>query len=141
MKRLFKGLAWGLLGLVIVAAYPAYRLVWGHPFTINQLANRQVRVHRHFTAQGLADDFITWQQGIDVIHQPGKSAGVAFSPLLLAPRVNTALAFVHHHAHGLASQSTETMQILGKQNRAQVGDIPCPRLVMNQQTIFLQPCQ
>jgi len=41
MKRLFKGLAWGLLGLVIIAAYPAYRLVWGHPFTINQLANRQ----------------------------------------------------------------------------------------------------
>lgn len=41
MKKLLKGLGWGLLLLLILAAYPAYRLVWGHPFTINQLANRQ----------------------------------------------------------------------------------------------------
>ena len=41
MKKLLKGLGWGLLLLLVLAAYPAYRLVWGHPFTINQLANRQ----------------------------------------------------------------------------------------------------
>ena len=41
MKKLLKGLAWALLGIVVIGAYPAYRVVWGHPFSINQLANRQ----------------------------------------------------------------------------------------------------
>ncbi|HEX7374052.1 MAG TPA: DUF885 domain-containing protein [Steroidobacteraceae bacterium] len=41
MSRLLKGLGWGLLVIAVLALYPAYRLIWGHPFTINQLANRQ----------------------------------------------------------------------------------------------------
>ena len=41
MKKFLKGLGWALLGLVVVGLYPGYRLICGHPFTINQLANRQ----------------------------------------------------------------------------------------------------
>src|SRR5512143_799293 len=41
MKKLLKGLVWALVGLVVVGLYPGYRLIWGHPFTINELANRQ----------------------------------------------------------------------------------------------------
>ncbi len=39
--KVLKFLGLGLLVLVLLAAYPAYRLCFGHPFTINQLANRQ----------------------------------------------------------------------------------------------------
>ena len=41
MKKFLKILGWSLLVLLLVGAYAGYRIVWGHPFTLNQLANRQ----------------------------------------------------------------------------------------------------
>ena len=60
MKRFRKILGWSLLVLLVVGAYAGYRMVWGHPFTINQLANRQamfflVRNPELFTTIGLLD--------------------------------------------------------------------------------------
>ena len=60
MKKFLKVLGWSLLVLLLVGAYAGYRIVWGHPFTINQLANRQavfflVRNPELFTTIGLVD--------------------------------------------------------------------------------------
>jgi uncharacterized protein (DUF885 family) len=60
MKKFLKVLAWSLLVLLVVGAYAGYRVVWGHPFTLNQLANRQavfflVRNPELFTTIGLVD--------------------------------------------------------------------------------------
>jgi uncharacterized protein (DUF885 family) len=41
MKKILKGLGWALLVLLAVGSFAGYRIIWGHPFTINQLANRQ----------------------------------------------------------------------------------------------------
>jgi uncharacterized protein (DUF885 family) len=41
MKKFLKVLGWSLLVLLLVGAYAGYRIVWGDPFTLNQLANRQ----------------------------------------------------------------------------------------------------
>jgi len=41
MKKAFKVLGWSLLVLLLVGAYAGYRIVWGDPFTLRQLANRQ----------------------------------------------------------------------------------------------------
>ena len=54
---------WAALALVAVLAWASYRVVWGKPFTINMLANRQaleflVRNPELFTAVGLADGTI-----------------------------------------------------------------------------------
>ena len=60
MKLFRKILGWSLLVLLVVGAYAGYRMVCGHPFTINQLANRQamfflVRNPELFTTIGLLD--------------------------------------------------------------------------------------
>ncbi len=41
MKKFLKILGWSLLVLLLVGAWAGYRIVWGDPFTLNQLANRQ----------------------------------------------------------------------------------------------------
>ena len=41
MRKVWKVAKWVLLALLVVAVYAGYRIGWGHPFTINQLANRQ----------------------------------------------------------------------------------------------------
>jgi uncharacterized protein (DUF885 family) len=41
MKRALKVLGWIGLAVVIVGAYAGYRIAFGKPFTVNQLANRQ----------------------------------------------------------------------------------------------------
>jgi len=41
MKKFLKVLGWSLLVLLLVGAWAGYRIVWGDPFTLNQLANRQ----------------------------------------------------------------------------------------------------
>jgi hypothetical protein len=41
MKKFLKVLGWSLLVLALVGAWAGYRIVWGDPFTLNQLANRQ----------------------------------------------------------------------------------------------------
>jgi uncharacterized protein (DUF885 family) len=41
MKKVWKVARWTGLVLLVVLAYAGYRIVWGHPFTINQLSNRQ----------------------------------------------------------------------------------------------------
>jgi len=60
MKKFLKVLGWSFLVLLLVGAYAGYRIVWGHPFTLNQLANRQamfflVRNPELFTTIGLVD--------------------------------------------------------------------------------------
>ena len=63
MKKFLKVLGWTALVLALVGAYAGYRVLWGHPFTINQLANRQafyflVRNPELFTQVGIADGTI-----------------------------------------------------------------------------------
>src|SRR5512135_508216 len=41
MRKFLRVIGWATLVLLMVAAYAGYRIVWGKPFTINQLANRQ----------------------------------------------------------------------------------------------------
>ncbi len=60
MKKFLKVLGWSVLALLLVGGYAGYRIVWGHPFNINQLANRQaifflVRNPETFTTVGIAD--------------------------------------------------------------------------------------
>jgi uncharacterized protein (DUF885 family) len=41
MKKFWRISGWTVLGLAVLLAYPVYRTVWGKPFTLNMLANRQ----------------------------------------------------------------------------------------------------
>jgi hypothetical protein len=41
MKRALKVFGWIGLALLVVGAYAGYRIAFGKPFSINQLANRQ----------------------------------------------------------------------------------------------------
>jgi uncharacterized protein (DUF885 family) len=63
MKKFLKILGWALLLTLVVGIYAGYRIIWGHPFTINQLANRQaffflVRNPELFTSIGAVDGTI-----------------------------------------------------------------------------------
>jgi uncharacterized protein (DUF885 family) len=63
MKKGLKVFGWVLLALLVAGSYAGYRIVWGHPFTINELANRQaifflVRNPELFTSVGIADGTI-----------------------------------------------------------------------------------
>jgi uncharacterized protein (DUF885 family) len=60
MKRVWRIAGWVALALVAVLGYSAYRVVWGKPFTMNMLANRQaleflMRNPEVFTAVGITD--------------------------------------------------------------------------------------
>jgi len=60
MKKFLKVLGWTLIVLLVVGGYAGYRIIWGHPFNLNQLANRQamfflVRNPELFTMIGLVD--------------------------------------------------------------------------------------
>jgi len=60
VKKFLKILGWSALVLLLVGAYAGYRIVWGQPFTLNQLANRQatfflVRNPELFSMIGLVD--------------------------------------------------------------------------------------
>jgi uncharacterized protein (DUF885 family) len=60
MKKFLKILGWTALVLLLVGGYAGYRIVWGHPFSINQLANRQalfflLRNPETFTMIGAVD--------------------------------------------------------------------------------------
>ena len=62
-KRSWRIAGWSGLTLLAVLAFCGYRIVWGKPFTINQLANRQVleflmRNPELFTEVGIADGSI-----------------------------------------------------------------------------------
>jgi uncharacterized protein (DUF885 family) len=41
MKKSLKVLGWSALVVLLAGGYAGYRIIWGHPFTLNQLANRQ----------------------------------------------------------------------------------------------------
>ena len=63
MKRTWRIAGWTALALVAVLGYAVYRTVWGKPFTINMLANRQAlefltRNPELFTVVGLLDGSI-----------------------------------------------------------------------------------
>lgn len=63
MRRGWRIAGWSALVLVAALAYACYRIVWGKPFSINQLANRQaleflMRNPEMFTAVGIADGSI-----------------------------------------------------------------------------------
>jgi len=60
VKKALRIVGWSAVVLLLVGAYAGYRIVWGQPFTINQLANRQamfflVRNPELFTMIGIAD--------------------------------------------------------------------------------------
>ena len=60
MKKFFKILGWVGLALLLVVGYSAYRIGFGKPFTINELANRQavlylVKNPELFTQVGIID--------------------------------------------------------------------------------------
>ena len=60
MKKYLKILGWTLLVLLLVGGYAGYRIIWGQPFTLNQLANRQavfflIRNPELFTMIGAVD--------------------------------------------------------------------------------------
>jgi uncharacterized protein (DUF885 family) len=61
--KLRRIIGWTALLVLLVGIYAGYRIVWGHPFTINQLANRQaffflVRSPELFTSIGAVDGTI-----------------------------------------------------------------------------------
>ena len=63
MKKAWKVAKWTLLVLLVVIVYAGYRIGWGHPFTINQLANRQALFvlldnPETFTSVGILDGSI-----------------------------------------------------------------------------------
>lgn len=63
MKRPWRIAGWVALVLVAVLGYSTYRVVWGKPFTMNMLANRQaleflMRNPEVFTAVGITDGSI-----------------------------------------------------------------------------------
>src|SRR5215472_17551840 len=63
MRRAWRLAGWTALVLVAALGYASYRIVWGKPFTINELANRQaleflMRNPEMFTAVGLTDGTI-----------------------------------------------------------------------------------
>jgi uncharacterized protein (DUF885 family) len=63
MKKALRIAGWSLLALLVIGGYAGWRIVWGHPFTINQLANRQaafllMRNPELFTSIGIADGTI-----------------------------------------------------------------------------------
>jgi uncharacterized protein (DUF885 family) len=60
VKKALRIVGWSVVVLLLVGAFAGYRIVWGQPFTINQLANRQamfflVRNPELFTMIGIAD--------------------------------------------------------------------------------------
>jgi uncharacterized protein (DUF885 family) len=95
VKKFLKVLGYSALGLLVVGAYVGYRICLGHPFTINQLANRQALLFMTdnpelFTQVGLFDgtifdrhsgrlaevgvakrdaDYATLQKFVDEVHQ------------------------------------------------------------------------
>jgi uncharacterized protein (DUF885 family) len=63
MKKFWRIAGWTALVLVAVLGFAAYKIVWGKPFTINELANRQtilflVKNPEVFTQVGIADGTI-----------------------------------------------------------------------------------
>ena len=63
MKKVPRIVGWSVVVLLLVGAFAGYRIIWGQPFTINQLANRQatfflVRNPELFTMIGIADGTI-----------------------------------------------------------------------------------
>jgi uncharacterized protein (DUF885 family) len=63
VKRAWRIAGWTGLALLVLAGYAAYRTVWGKPFTLNMLANRQAleylaRNPETFTAVGIMDGSI-----------------------------------------------------------------------------------
>ncbi|MBS0395351.1 MAG: DUF885 domain-containing protein [Proteobacteria bacterium] len=60
MKRIWRIAGWTALVLLLGLGYAGYRIALGHPFTLNQLANRQVLLllvknPETFTSVGIAD--------------------------------------------------------------------------------------
>jgi uncharacterized protein (DUF885 family) len=63
MKRFWRSFRWILLVVVVVLGYAGYRTIWGKPFTLNMLANRQaieflVRNPELFSQVGIIDGTI-----------------------------------------------------------------------------------
>ena len=69
MRKFLRVLGWTALALAVVGAYVGWRVLAGHPFTINQLANRQAayflfRNPELFTMIGVADGTVLdWHSG------------------------------------------------------------------------------
>ncbi|MBS0376065.1 MAG: DUF885 domain-containing protein [Proteobacteria bacterium] len=63
MRKFWRIAGWTALAVVVVVGYAGYRIVWGTPFTINELANRQMlqfltKSPELFTQIGIVDGTI-----------------------------------------------------------------------------------
>jgi len=63
VKKVLRIVGWSVVIVLLVGAFAGYRIIWGQPFSINQLANRQatfflVRNPELFTMIGIADGTI-----------------------------------------------------------------------------------
>jgi uncharacterized protein (DUF885 family) len=69
MKKFWMVTGWIGLAVLLAAGYAAYRIAFGKPFTINELANRQAALYlldnpEQFTEVGLVDGtFLDWHSG------------------------------------------------------------------------------
>ena len=69
MKKFWTGLGWVGLVLLLVGGYSVYRIGFGKPFTINELANRQAILYllknpEQLTEVGIVDGtFLDWHSG------------------------------------------------------------------------------
>ena len=77
MRKIWNTLRWVLLALVIVVGYAGYRICFGTPFTINQLANRETLLFLYdnpefLTSVGIAD-------GTVFDHHSGRLAAVGLA--------------------------------------------------------------
>jgi hypothetical protein len=104
VRKALRVVGWSVVVLLLVGAFAGYRIVWGQPFTINQLANRQamfflVRNPELFTMVGIAD-------GTIVDRHSGKLAAVGIEKRDGAARTG----------HGLQGRPAEDSRVAG----------PCP---------------
>jgi uncharacterized protein (DUF885 family) len=69
MKKFWRVTGWMGLAVLLVAGYAVYRIAFGKPFTINELANRQAALYlldnpEQLTQVGLVDGtFLDWHSG------------------------------------------------------------------------------
>jgi hypothetical protein len=64
MKKFWRIAGWSGLVLAVIVGYAAYRTIWGKPFTLNMLANRQaieflIENPELFSQVGLVDGTIS----------------------------------------------------------------------------------
>ena len=89
-----------------------------------QFAHGRHGEHRDRTPESLFDDLVLGQESVDIGIQPLKPASIAFCFLAFLQRIQPAATAIVNHAHSFSAQGTEVIQSLGKEYRAEIGDVP-----------------